>query len=293
MHTDDFERRARALRALDGLSVGDAFGERFFGEPAAVLARIAARELPAAPWRWTDDTAMALSVCEVLAQHGRIEQDGLAAAFARRYRDEPGRGYGGGAHQVLDTIGKGAPWRIVSRAVFDGQGSMGNGGAMRAAPIGAWFAGDVARAADEARASAEPTHWHAEGQAGAIAVAVAAAVVAGGGDGAALWDAALALTPEGRTRDGLRRAATTPATDDPAAVAAQLGSGQRVLAEDTVPYALWCAARHLHDFAAAMWATVAGLGDRDTTCAIVGGLVAATGAPIPAAWLAAREPLQP
>jgi len=42
-----------------------------------------------------------------------------------------------------------------------------------------------------------------------------------------------------------------------------------------------------------MWATVSALGDRDTTCAIVGGIVACyTGVVgIPPDWLAAREPL--
>jgi hypothetical protein len=42
-----------------------------------------------------------------------------------------------------------------------------------------------------------------------------------------------------------------------------------------------------------MWTTVTGLGDRDTTCAIAGGVVAmAVGrAGLPASWLAAREPL--
>jgi hypothetical protein len=37
------ERMERAQLALDGLSVGDAFGEQFFGAPATVEARIAAR----------------------------------------------------------------------------------------------------------------------------------------------------------------------------------------------------------------------------------------------------------
>jgi hypothetical protein len=45
-------------------------------------------------------------------------------------------------------------------------------------------------------------------------------------------------------------------------------------AQDTVPFALWCAARHLDDYAEALRLTVSGLGDRDTTCAIVGGIVA-------------------
>jgi ADP-ribosylglycohydrolase len=73
-----------------------------------------------------------------------------------------------------------------------------------------------------------------------------------------------------------------------------LGCGLRVTAPDTVPFALWCAARHLEDYVEALWATVSGLGDRDTTCAMVGGVVAlATGREaIPADWLDAREPLR-
>ena len=234
---------------------------------------------------------MALSIVEVLAAHERIEQDALAAAFARRYRDEPDRGYGGMARSILEEIADGAPWPVVTRAVFDGQGSMGNGAAMRVAPIGAYFADDPARAADEARRSSEPTHWHADGQAGAMAVAAATSVGAVGGDARALWDAALSCTPDGETRAGLARAAALPASTSVEAAAAALGSGQRVVSADTVPFSLWCAARHLGDFVEAMWTTVAGLGDRDTTCAIVGGIVASSGAAIPADWLAAREPL--
>jgi len=62
---------------------------------------------------------------------------------------------------------------------------------------------------------------------------------------------------------------------------------------DTVPLALWCAGERLDDYEEALWLTVSALGDRDTTCAIVGGVVAAyTGAGgIPGAWLRAREPL--
>jgi ADP-ribosylglycohydrolase len=66
-----------------------------------------------------------------------------------------------------------------------------------------------------------------------------------------------------------------------------------VSAQDTVPLTIWCAARHIDNFEAAMWATVSGLGDRDPTCAIVGGIVAlAVGyAGIPQEWQQARESL--
>jgi ADP-ribosylglycohydrolase len=75
--------------------------------------------------------------------------------------------------------------------------------------------------------------------------------------------------------------------------ASALGSGVRVSAQDTVPYCLWVAALHLNDYEEAMWTTVAGLGDRDTTCAIVGGIVAmSTGIEsIPLSWTESREPI--
>jgi ADP-ribosylglycohydrolase len=80
---------------------------------------------------------------------------------------------------------------------------------------------------------------------------------------------------------------------EPVAVAAELGNGSRVLASDTVPFAIWCAATHLGDFKDALWSTASVGGDVDTTCAMVGGIVAGavgtTG--IPDEWRASREPL--
>jgi ADP-ribosylglycohydrolase len=297
MMNDPTRHRARMERAhlaLQGLSVGDAFGERFFSPPDAVERLIELRALPAAPWNFTDDTVMAMSVVDVLDEQGCVDRDRLADFFAARYRLDPSRGYGGTAHGILRRIGFGERWQDVSWSVFDGGGSMGNGGAMRAAPIGAWFAGDPERAAVEARASAEVTHAHPEGQAGAIAVAVAAAWVGNGGDRPAeMFAAVLAHTPDGETRDGLGKAAQLPLDYDVRTAVAALGNGSRLTAQDTVPFALWCAARHLGNYEEALWATVSGLGDRDTTCAIVGGIVVlGATARVPAAWLAAREPLE-
>ena len=71
------------------------------------------------------------------------------------------------------------------------------------------------------------------------------------------------------------------------------GSGQACAAFDTVPFALWAAACSPDDFAETFWRTVAGLGDRDTTCAIACSVTAARVGPegIPLNWLLAREPL--
>jgi len=296
MRTSPLER---ARLALDGLSVGDAFGERFFGAPARVLERIEQRLVPAAPWFWTDDTAMALSVFEELQDKERIDRDSLALRFARRYRNDSRRGYGGTAHDILMDISLGGDWREVAQSAFDGQGSMGNGGAKRVAPIGAFFAYDLAAVVEHARASAQPTHAHPEGQAGAIGVAVAAAIACQMGQGAlprsgtSLLQAVLEHVPAGATEAGIRRALALPLTAAPSAAVAELGNGSRVISEDTVPFSLWCAARHLDDFEQALWTTVAGLGDRDTTCAIVGGIVAlsAPAPAIPRVFLESRERL--
>jgi ADP-ribosylglycohydrolase len=287
---DHDARLERALVSLEGLSLGDALGERYFG--AAPTARIRARTLPEPPWRTTDDTAMSLSVVEVLRAEGRVDRDRLALAYARRYREEPWRGYGGAAQRILQRIGAGEPWQVVSAEPFGGTGSMGNGGAMRVAPLGAYFADDVERAALEARASAEPTHQHPEGQAGAVAVAVAAAWAALPREQPFL-EFVHAHTPGGATREGLRKALDLPKDASVKLAVSALGNGSRVISSDTVPFALWCAAGHLDDFAEAFWTTASGLGDRDTTCAIACGVVALRvgRAGIPAAWLDAREAL--
>jgi ADP-ribosylglycohydrolase len=56
---------------------------------------------------------------------------------------------------------------------------------------------------------------------------------------------------------------------------------------------LWSAGEYMTDFVEAMWQTADASGDIDTTCAMVGGIVAMyTGIEgIPADWIQAREPL--
>lgn len=294
------ERVTRARLSLEGLSIGDAFGEQFFCDAPEEYARV--RCVPkwrGRPWRVTDDTMMALSIVEVLEAHGAIDRDALAQAFARRYRREPGRGYGGGAHRILSEIGDGVPWSSAAGAAFGGMGSLGNGGAMRVAPLGAWFADDLDRVVAEAFASAEPTHAHPEGKAGAIAVAVAAALsTARAGqpwfdEPAKFIETVADRTPAGDTRDGLHRAAALAPDASVALAVAALGNGSRVSAPDTVPLCVWAAARFGAKFNEALWRTVSALGDRDTTCAIVGGIVAPfTGLDgIPTFWRESREPL--
>jgi ADP-ribosylglycohydrolase len=100
--------------------------------------------------------------------------------------------------------------------------------------------------------------------------------------------------PHTETYNRLRNALELPFEASPQTAASLLGNGSQTVAADTVPFCLWCAARHPADFGAALWTTVSGFGDRDTTCAIVGGIVALSVGleGIPPDWLKAREPIQ-
>lgn len=280
-----------AQHSLEGLSVGDAFGQRFFHMYAA--RQIEKRILPSAPWTYTDDTVMAMAIVHVLEHYNAINQNALAQEFAQRYRAQPHRGYAGMARFILGELGDGADWHILTHRVFDGMGSMGNGGAMRSAPIGAYFFDDFKEAATSGWRSAEVTHGHPEAQAGASAVAVAAAYVASEGNNPnELFDVVLEYTPKCATKTSIVRASKLSLNSSVSTAVQELGNGSNTLATDTVPFALWCAARHLGDFEEGMWHTVSGLGDRDTTCAIVGGILASSPATtISQSWLAAREVL--
>lgn len=76
---------SRALLSLDGLALGDAFGQCCFQPGKAHAERLRHLRLPPAPWHYTDDTEMALSVVAVLARHGCIDQAQLAGSFAEHY----------------------------------------------------------------------------------------------------------------------------------------------------------------------------------------------------------------
>jgi len=242
------------------------------------------------PWRWTDDTEMACTLFEALHRDGHVDQGRLAMAFAQRWSAD--RGYGRGSIALLAGIRDGVPWRSAAGALFSGRGSCGNGAAMRVAPLGAALADDPDLAARQAVLSAEVTHRHPEGIAGAVAVALAAAHAARHAGGRELLRLVLNELPPSDVRDGIARAVRMLAGDE-REVADDLGNGSHALAQDTVPFALWVAATRFDDYRGAIETCVRVGGDVDSMCAIAGGIVAAhTGTDgVPPEWIDGREPL--
>lgn len=286
-------QRQRMFNSLAGLSVGDAFGEHFLSH----MEDIPRRRVGDPVWGWTDDTEMAISVVSNLLRHRAIQQDELAREFLDRF--DPRRRYGRAMlFQFFPSMRAGDHWRNVSYSLFDGEGSYGNGAAMRVAPLGAWFADDLEYVVAQATLSAEVTHAHPEGIAGAVAVAVATALAARQATERSitgprsLIESVLPFLPDSEVRRRLVLLYETVGPRAPIArVAGLVGDGGLVSAQDTVPLCIWAAGRYLDDYEEALWQTVSGLGDMDTNCAIVGGIVAAhvgTGG-IPARWLESRE----
>ena len=169
--------KGRFEGCLLGLAVGDALGGKFEAQSAdALRARFPTVEhLIAYPqeeiW-YTDDTQMAIGVCEALIERGEIVEEVLCRAFVANY--VPSRGYGRGARAVLDAMEDGRDHRQVAERHFPG-GSFGNGAAMRVAPVGLLFRDDRRRLWEQARLSALPTHLHPLGVEGARLTALAVA----------------------------------------------------------------------------------------------------------------------
>jgi ADP-ribosylglycohydrolase len=283
----------RALIALDGLTMGDAFGDQLPNQAERKEAALTNRTTPEGTWHWTDDSNMAFSIVAVLRQYGEINQEALALSFARHYDVE--RGDGPSVHRKMRRLQEEKiHWRDM---IEQEEKSWGNGGAMRIAPLGAYFADDLDRVVQQAILSAEVTHAHPEGIAGAVSVAVAAAHA---------WrlrgqplptrteflDLILPHVPDSEVREKIRHARNLASEASITLAAAALGDGRYITAQDTVAFTLWCAGSTLDNYEDGLWWTVSKSGDRDTNCAIVGGIVASHlgSEAIPATWKAHREP---
>ena len=221
---------------------------------------------------WTDDTQMSINVIESLLSCGRVDQDDLACRFARSYQWR--RGYGPGAAKMLKRIRRGQPWQEANRTVFR-DGSFGNGGAMRAAPIGLFFAAaSEEELVQAARTTAAVTHGHPLGQEGAALIALATGLTCNDVDSEKiiqrLSNCATTEEFQGKLKTAgnwLKSESTTPTPT----VAAELGNG--IAAINSCVTAIYIALSfrdapfdELLDF------TISLGGDVDTIAAMAGGI---------------------
>lgn len=290
----------RALRLKDkflggmvGTGLGDAIGEMafHFRNRADLRSRIAQAD----QLLYTDDTAMAIGLAESLVQAGGLDEQHLGDTFRDHYHREPWRGYASGPPSIFGQVQReGTSCTEAARSLFGGQGSFGNGAAMRIAPLGLFFH-DTPDLYDKARRSARVTHAHPIGIDGAAVLAWAVARVVGRDPQEpfplqvfceGLVD--FARTPEIRDKMQLVHTLLTRGTT-PLAAAHHLG--QSVAVHESLPFALYAFLRHPRSFEDCLFCACLHGGDRDTlgamACAVSGAYLGIDA--IPPNWRAKLE----
>lgn len=169
---------------LTGLATGDALGMPF--ETAHYrdkhLLAWQGEFLPSEhhglePGQWTDDTMMSKCLAESLVAHKVYAPADAAKRYAAWYDlgAPERRGRGKTTEKALCKLAHGLPWTQTGDP-----DSLGNGAAMRAAPLGLIYRENIQAAAEMARIDARITHRHPEAVHGAVAVAVGVAALCQG-----------------------------------------------------------------------------------------------------------------
>jgi poly(ADP-ribose) glycohydrolase ARH3 len=289
---ESWQSRVRGSLLL--AACADAIGAAFEGhrdlDPEAVADAV---DRPTA-LRWTDDTAQMLVLAEHLAaQAGRVDMDALAAAFSAAWAAEPSRGYGPGAAKMLAQIAAGAPWQLAARAAFNGSGSLGNGAAMRVAPIGLIPGRSLDDVAAGAVTSALVSHVHPEGVDGAVAQALAVVIAADTPrtERPQANEFIAAITARTATTEFAAELLAVPALIDGPATAI----GERYRCDATalgaVPASIAVFLRHPDDPVAAIKEAIGLGGDTDTIAAMTAAICGAYCGEdaVPASWTAVLE----
>jgi ADP-ribosylglycohydrolase len=141
---------------------------------------------------------------------------------------------------VLRLVRSGLHPHEAAGSLFGGEGSQGNGAAMRVAPVAVRYADDGAALAKAARESARVTHVH---RLAVDAAVVQAAAIAAALRGEAPLDAALAAATTAELRGRLTKAARLlDSRLQPPDLASALGN--RPTGHQSVPAAIYFAAAH-------------------------------------------------
>jgi poly(ADP-ribose) glycohydrolase ARH3 len=170
------------MGVLLGTAVGDILGASVEGYPAEKIQTLFGElrdfiEVADCFGCYTDDTEMTLALAQSLIDRQGIDGAHCAMMYAGFY--SPFRGYGSGAHEVLKALKNGADYRETGYLTFR-EGSFGNGGAMRIAPLGLVYRHtDNDTLKKQVFEAVRCTHVHPEGIDGAVVQAKAVALMAG------------------------------------------------------------------------------------------------------------------
>ena len=113
---------------------------------------------------------MTYSLAQSLVKAKDLDVIDLAKRFVKSYYMESNRGYGPAVVTVFEKLRGNRFADVVSPAKeqFNGQGSLGNGGAMRVTPIALFCYQNYDKLLETVRKATQITHTHKVGMDGAI-----------------------------------------------------------------------------------------------------------------------------
>ena len=278
------ELKEKFLGCLLGAALGDALGASFEGRRSHQI-----RLLPMQrPLRYTDDTHMMVGVAESLTACRGFDGQHMAWTFIHNFEREPWRGYGPGPPQVFRLIRSGEPWDRASELIYP-SGSLGNGAAMRVAPVGLLYFNDPSRLREVAYLSSQITHAHPLGKEGAALQSYAVAL-ATRSDPSSPLDREIFLQQLSRFCQGevyqrkLEKVKRLLKDASEEQVVLELGHG--VEAPNSVPTAIYCFLRFPDYFKEAVSFAISLGGDTDTIGSMTGALSGARlgSGSIPECW---------
>jgi len=225
---------------------------------------------------FTADTVMAVAMAETLIENDGINTKKLGDHFLKHFESKPWQRQGAEPPEIYRIVeAEGVDYIFAARRLFEGEGSYGNGAAMRITPLGLFYYQDE-DLYEKVKVSAEVTHTHPVGI-----------------DGAAVFAKALAKTvtlnplrpfsPQAfiemlvdfsRTDEIKEKLAMIPALlereVDPAEAVKKLGNS--VIVQESMPMALFCFLRYPHTYLETVLCAITHGGERDTMGIMAGAL---------------------
>ena len=225
---------------------------------------------------YTADTVMAIAMAETLIRDGTISSKSLGDSFLKHFANKPWQRQGAEPPEIYRIVEReGIDYVYAARRLFDGEGSYGNGAAMRITPLGLYYH-NSAELYEKAQISAEVTHTHPVGIDGAavFAKALASTVTLRPQrpfSPQSFIDMLINFARTDEIRDKLAMIPPLLEKDvDPAESVSRLGNS--VIVQESMPMALFCFLRYPHTYLEAVLCAITHGGERDTMGIMAGAL---------------------
>jgi ADP-ribosylglycohydrolase len=240
------------------------------------------------PGQWTDDTCMALALSNSLLTFKEnscnFDPAHVAGNYLKWYNGPNFRGAGQTTRRALDNLKNGMPWYQSGEV-----GALGNGTAMRVAPLGVFYKDEPSKLIKAARLDAIITHDSHEAQQGSIALAMAVSLLLNGVKKEEILESIKRVLEPSRVLDNLNLITTNKTIYDTIRnkeydrtldrnggnrIISQLILGNKYTVIEAVARAFYVFIA-THSFEEAMELAIRGGGDCDTIAAMVGALCGA------------------